>query len=319
MAAAAGGRRARPGSRYLFQPALLGLLALVIGAGTFWYRSGETGLSAAEVAARVNRLDALLSPGEVLHRVVRTTFQTRPVLVTTVHEWLDATGTRSAAQGYAEDGRLLWTQVTRADGEDAGSQMYLLPDPAARPEGLLVVRPGARELREALGSMPGAVRAKLQPILNRRGVVPEPIWSDRWENRVMLGVETREPRREETLDASAWTTPSGTRGYRLRAVDGWRPWVEWRGEGITGLPARFERVRYIDGTSYLTLRETAEYRLDDGRVFGYERQATTSERLTMDAAAEARFRLEIPEGTPVRRASAAEELRALADAVRKKP
>ena len=55
-------------------------------------------------------------------------------------------------------------------------------------------------------------------------------------------------------------------------VDGWRPWVEWRGQGITGLPARFERVRYVEGRGFLTLRDVVEVRLDDGRVFEHDRE-----------------------------------------------
>lgn len=310
--------------RRALQPALIAVVLLAVAVGVLsWLRAGEASLSASDLLARVDRLETVVSPGEVLHRVVRTTYHTTadksPAFVTIVHEWLDGSGARSAAEGYAEDGHRLWTQATRTEGDDAGSQMYLMPEATTRPGGLVVVRPAPRDLVRALAGMPAAVQARLQPILTRRGVVPEPIWSDRWENRVMLGVDVRGPRGDETLDVAPWTPASGGRGYQLKAVDPWRPWVEWRSDTITGLPARYERVRFIDGRSYLTVREIAEYHLDDGRIFGYERTTLRSERFALDATAESKFHVDAPPGTPVRRASAADELRALADAIRPKP
>ena len=183
-------------------------------------------------------------------------------------------------------------------GASAGSRMYLYPT-ALHPQGIVVERPSAREFADALGREPGPVREAIEPIMRRRQIVPEPIWSDRWENRLLLGVESREPRPEESVDVAPWTTPEGTRGYRLRLVDRLRPWIEWRGSALAGVPAVFERVRYVDARAYLTLRETADYRLPDGRVFAYERDVLDSERVPLDGHAEARFRLEVPAGTPV--------------------
>jgi hypothetical protein len=313
------GRKAEQDRRPFWQPLLTSAVALLVLGSTLWLGTLEAPLTAGDLLARVDRLDAMVSPGEVLHRTVRTSFRTSsvetPVMQTTVHEWLDGAGTRSAAAGYDDAGRPIWLQVHLLEGAMAGSRMYLRPS-ALHPQGIVVERPSAREFAEALTREPPAVREAVEPILRRRQVVAEPIWSDRWENRLMLGIESREPRPEESIDIAPWTTPAGGRGYRLRLVDRLRPWIEWRGTALAGVPAVFERVRYVDARAYLTLRETAEYRLPDGRVFAYEREVLDSERVPLDGHAEARFRLEVPAGTPVRRASAEEELRALADALR---
>lgn len=312
------GRQAERGRRPWWQPLLTTALALLVVGSTLWLGSLEAPLTASDLLARVDRLDAMVSPGEVLHRTVRAGFRASPAgaadMQTTVHEWLDGSGTRAAAAGYDNAGRPLWLQVHFMDGASAGSRMYLYPT-ALHPQGIVVERPSAREFADALGREPGPVREAIEPIMRRRQIVPEPIWSDRWENRLLLGVESREPRPEESVDVAPWTTPEGTRGYRLRLVDRLRPWIEWRGSALAGVPAVFERVRYVDARAYLTLRETAEYRLPDGRVFAYERDVLDSERVPLDGHAEARFRLEVPAGTPVRRASAEEELRALAEAL----
>jgi len=304
-----------PSHHSLWQPLLTTAVALVVLASTFWLWTLEAPLTAGDLLARVDRIDALVSPGEVLHRTVRTRFRTSSgaQLQTTVHEWLDGAGTRSAAHGFDGAGHPIWSQVHEGNAT-AGSRMYLPPS-SLHPQGTVVERPSTREFAEALARQPREVREAIEPILHRRQVVAEPVWSDRWENRVLLGVESREPRPEESVDVAPWATPDGKRGYRLRVVDRLRPWIEWRGIALSGVPAVFERVRYVDGRAYLTLRETAEYRLPDGRVFAYEREVLGSERLPLDAEADARFRLDVPPGTPVRRASADEELRALAEAL----
>jgi hypothetical protein len=305
----------------VLRPAVLGIFGLVVLVALAWLRGGETSLSAGDLLARVDRLDALVSSGEVLHREVRSRFRTAAkgpsIMTTTVHEWLDSTGIRAAAQGYGPDGRLLWTEVSLAEGDAAGARMFLAPDPSLQPRGLLIVRPSARELNEALPRMPGDVRRRLEPMLSRRHVVSEPIFSERWENRILLGIQARAPRAEDSVTVAPWTTPDGGRGYRLRVVEGWRPWVEWRGQGLAGMPARFERVRYVEGRGYLTLRDTAEYRLDDGRVFAFDRETVRTVREPLDETAEAKFRIDVPPGTPVRKVPAEDELRALADAIRR--
>jgi hypothetical protein len=312
------GRQAEQDRRPLWQPLLTTALALLVLGSTLWLGNLEAPLTAGDLLARVDRLDAMVSPGEVLHRTVRAGFRTSPAgaagMQITVQEWLDGSGSRSAAAGYDDTGRPIWLQVHVLKGAMAGSRMYLYPT-SLHPQGIVVERPSAREFADALAREPAAVREAIEPILRRRQIVTEPIWSDRWENRLLLGVESREPRPEESVDIAPWTTPEGRRGYRLRLVDRLRPWIEWRGPALSGVPAVFERVRYVDARGYLTLRETAEYRLPDGRVFAYEREVLGSQRLPLDAGAEARFQLDVPLGTPVRRASAQEELLALAEAL----
>jgi hypothetical protein len=312
------GRQAEQDRRPLWQPLLGAAVVLLVVGGMVWRGNLEAPLTAGDLLARVDRLDAMVSPGEVLHRTVRTKFHASPaespVRRTTAEEWLDGSGSRAAAAGYDDSGQPIWLQVHFLTGATAGSTMYLHPT-ALHPQGIVIERPSAGEFTDALAREPAPVRDAIEPILRRRPIMTEPIWSDRWENRLLVGVESRDPRPEESVDIAPWTTPDGKRGYRLRLVDRLRPWIEWRGPALSGVPAILERVRYVDARAYLTLRETAEYRLPDGRVFAYEREVVRTERLPLDARAEARFRLDIPPGTPVRRASAKEELRALAEAL----
>ncbi len=252
-----------------------------------------------------------------------TRFRTAPgegvAVTTTAREWIEGTGARSATEISGPDGHLLSRSVNVSDGPAAGSRMLLQGDAAKSPGGLLVVRPSARELAEALQRMPDAARRRLEPILSRRHVVSEPVWSERWENRILLGIQPREPLPGETVTVSPWAAPGGGRGYRLQLTDNWRPWVEWRGDGIVGLPARFERVRYIDRKSYLTVRDEVEYRLDDGRVFAYEREVLRTTREPLGRGGQDTFRLEVPPGTPIRRLPAEDELRAIDNAIRRAP
>jgi hypothetical protein len=197
------------------------------------------------------------------------------------------------------------------------SRLYLAPDAAVRPTGQLVIRPSDREYLEALKSLTEEERRLVAPLVAKRRLVYEPVWSDRHENRILLGLEFPGQESAETLDLQPWTTPAGGRGYRLHAVTTRRPWLEWSGSGITSVAARFERTRLVAADTYLTVRDTSVYHLADGRVFSFERERLRVSKQPVDASGESQFTLPAVPGTPVYRPSALEELRLMARGMQK--
>jgi hypothetical protein len=234
-----------------------------------------------------------------------------------IDEWVDGGGIRAAAEGHSPTGQLLWVVLNDLDGDESRFRMYLPPNGADNPRGTLIVRPTAREFSDAMAQFPERERSALSSYLSRRRLVYEPVWSDRLQNRTLLRLESRGGHTVGTLGLAPWTTPDGKPGYRLSEIDPTYPWLERRGAMLVGKPARLERVRYVEGGSYLTLRETTDYRLADGGGFSGERIIVSTRRTPRTVETDARFELRIPAGTPVFRAGALEELRAIAAALTK--
>ena len=200
-------------------------------------------------------------------------------------------------------------------------RVYFAPGFSNEPRGLLSIEPSRREFQHALAAFGPHDGEKLKTYLDR-GYIFEPISGERRFNRIALETSTEQnaplPRvmvslREETL-------PHGVGVYAVRIVDPARVRFRWKSEGapVAWLESR-ETVRYIARDTYLSLKAEEAYETEDGRRVFQTRELLETRIVEAGAYSADPFLLTVPEGTPVRRQSASEQLSAVMTVLRRIP
>jgi hypothetical protein len=307
--------------------AMAPLLALV---ATFvWHVGGARTVSAAEILTRADEaLAKLVHDGQILHRrwkvvdAVRTPDGREETVRESIsNEWMDgADFTRVAGRNEAR-GRVYLAYVTVREAGEIRPRVYFAPGFSNEPLGLLSIEPSRREFQDALDTFGEHDRDKLRTYLNR-GYIFEPISGERRFNRIALETSTETnaslPRvmvslREERL-------ASGVDVYAVRIVDPARVRFRWRSEGApTAWLEWRETVRYIARDTYLSLRAEETYETENGHRIYSTRELLETRILERGAIHMDPFDLTVPEGTPVRRQSAREQLSAVAGVLRHLP
>ena len=295
---------------------------VVLVAAFVWQMAGTRTASAAEILSRADMaLAQLVHHGQVLHRRWKVTDRIRPgnqrpeiVREYIAKEWMDGSDFSRVA-GSREANGLVYLAYARArENGEVRPRVYFAPGFFNEPRGLLSVEPSHREFQEALTSFGPQDREKLQTYLDR-GYIFEPISGERRFNRIVLESSTERnaalPRvvvslREETL-------PSGTEVYAVRIVDPARVQFLWRSEGAPVAWLQWhETVRYIARDTYLTLKAEETYQNENGRRVVTTRELLETRIVENSATSVDPFVLTVPEGTPVRRQSAVDQLSAVA-------
>ena len=283
--------------------------------------------SAAEILSRADLVLArLMLPGEVLHRRWKAVRRSsKPGNAETVKEWFSSEWmdgsdfAHVAGRWHSVDGRLLLGYVsTHGDGE-VRPRVYFGPGFLRERRGLLSTEPSRREFQQALAQFRPEERAVLKTYLDR-GYIYRPIAAERQFNRTLLespaSASAGLPQIMLSLDRSKEL--NGIPVYAVRIVEPIRIQFRWRSDGPpSAWVTRQETVRYIAQDTFLSLRTEEIQQFTDGR-----RVITTLELLGTrlsepDAQGVNPFELEVPEGTPVRRQSALEQLSAVVHVLRR--
>lgn len=305
-------------------------LLVALAVAFLWQFASTPTASAAEILSRADMaLARLVRPGEVLYRRWKVTDRvTAPAGGPDIlrewlsHEWMDGSDfARVAARNETLNGRVRLAYVSvREDGE-LRPRVYFPPGFSSEPHGLLSIEPSRREFQEAVAAFPPGAREKLQTYLDR-GYIFEPISGERRFNRLALetSVERNSPLPRIMVSLRQETLPSGVLVHAVRIVDPARVRFRWRSEGppVVWLERR-ETVRYIARDTYLSLKAEETYGTEDGRRVFTTRELLETRIGEPGADGIDPFVLTVPEGTPVRRQSATEQLSAVARLLRQIP
>lgn len=300
--------------------AMAPLVALVGALG--WQVTSTRTASAAEILSRADTaLSKLVHEGQVLHRRWKVTERVRgvdgggqTVRESISTEWMDGSDFSRVAGRNERDGRVYLAYASAREHGEVRPRVYFAPGFSNEPRGLLSLEPSRREFQTALASFGPDEAAKLETYLDR-GYIFEPISGERRFNRIALNASTEShgplPRvmvslREETL-------PQGTAVYAVRIVDPARVRFRWKSEGapVAWLERR-ETVRYIARDTYLSLKAEETYDTEDGRRVHQVRELVETRIVESGSGGIDPFVLTVPDGTPVRRQSAREQLSAVA-------
>lgn len=286
-------------------------------------------VSAAEILTRSNEaLAQLVKPGQLLYRRWRVTSTTttpsgerRTARVRTIREWMDGSDPdRVASRWVSDDDRLLIAYTSIAPDGEQRPNVYFSPGVFREARGLFSIEPTVDEFRQAMQQFPEPVRSQLDIYLGRQYIYL-PIAGERLFNRSVLDSPRQgaSPFARIVLSFDR-ATIDGTVVYRVRATDPASIDFNWRSDGPPRVRmARAETVRYIAQDSFLGVRTEETITFADG-----QRRFTTRELVETRAVPVADlsldpFRLEIPEGTPVKRQSALDHLSGVAAAFGRLP
>jgi hypothetical protein len=187
--------------------------------------------------------------------------------------------------------------------------------------GALNIEPTRDEFFEAAARFPEPMQSALRVYLDRQYIYL-PIIGERRTNRAIVespnfGVSEL-PRVVSSVEPSV--TEQGQSIFRVRVVDPTFIDFNWRSEGPPRVRlAWVETVNYIARDSYLGLKIEKTVKFEDGR-----QRSTTKELVEMRAVSIADspidpFKLTVPEGTPIHRQSAFEQLTGVANAFSRLP
>lgn len=303
--------------------------ALALLAATFMlFRSvvNVPAVSASEIMSRSDAsLASLVRPGQLLYRrwqVTSTAIGANGIegrkVHRMIHEWMDgADFERVAGRWYSGEGdRLLIGYTSVGSGGQRRPNVYFSPGVFGESLGVLNIEPTPEEFKAAVHRFPEAVQQALNLYLDRQYIYL-PITGERRFNRAVIETPRQDvsdlPRIVLSLDQSE--NLNGTPVYRVRVVDHAFIDFNWRSQGPPRVRlASAEIVCYIVRDSYLSVRTEQTLRFEDGR-----------ERVTTQELVETRpvraadlsldpFKLEVPDGTPVQRQSAFEQLSGVASA-----
>jgi hypothetical protein len=285
--------------------------------------------SASEILSRSDAaLARLVRPGQLLYRCWRVTSTTtdpsgvqRHGRVRTIREWMDGNDfDRVAGRWSSADDRLLigYTSIGR-DGERRPNA-YFSPGVFGEARGLFSIEPTADEFKQAVRKFPAPAQRELDVYLHRQYIYL-PIAGERTFNRAVVEA-SREAESELARVVLSFdrSEVDGTPVYRVRIVDPASIDFNWRSEGPPHVRlARAETVRYIARDSYLSVRSEETLKFEDGRERFTVRQLVEMRAVAAADMSLDPFKLEVPEGTPVQRQSAFEQLSGVAQAFRRLP
>lgn len=300
--------------------AMAPLAALV--AAFVWQAAGTRTASAAEILSRADiALAKLVREGQVLHRRWKVTDWVtaeggglETVRESISNEWMDGSDFARVAGRSETSGRLYLAYASARENGEVRPRVYFAPGFSNEPRGLLSIEPSRREFQDALAAFGPPEHQKLRTYLDR-GYIFEPISGERRFNRIALETSTERSAslsrivvslREETL-------PSSVAVYAVRIVDPARVRFRWKSEGAPAAWLEWrETVRYIARDTYLSLKAEETYQTENGRRVFQTRELLETRIVEAGADNVDPFLLTVPEGTPVRRQSASEQLSAVA-------
>jgi hypothetical protein len=287
-------------------------------------------VSASEILSRSDAaLGTLVRPGQLLYRRWKVTSTstragglTGPNTVRIIDEWMDgADVNRVAGRWYASDDRLLIAYTSVGNGSERRPNVYFSPGVYGEARGVLNIEPTRDEFMEAATRFPEPIQSALKAYLDRQYIYV-PITRERRFNRAIIEApqygKSELPRVVSSVDQSE--TFRGQAVYRVRLVDPASIDFNWRSQGPPRVRlAWVETVSYIARDSYLGLKTEQTLKFEDGR-----QRVTTKELLETRAVdiADANldsFNLDVPQGTPVRRQSALEQLSGVSNAFSRLP
>ena len=304
--------------RNLRLPVGLACAIAIVSTIAFWF-SKVIPVSAATVLARSETaLANLVGPNEILHRRWSVRIETTcpsaddPAVRTgRLDEWLETTGqVRSAGRSSRSNGNIRWEYTT---GGPENRHLVYFPPSSSNPRGLVSVEPTTQEYYAAMQHFPLGRQPVLKAYLDR-GYLVEPIVSDQRFNWRAIQEQTDHisqlPR--VVLSIERASQQSGDAYYRVGIVEERRPWFWWSaaGEPLVWLEHQ-ETVRFISANNYLSWRIESKREDDQGCRLNSTRKLIMDERLPKTGSGSDVFALQVPPGTPVRRQSATELLRAV--------
>jgi hypothetical protein len=298
---------------------LLAALAFIL------IRSDTHVASAAEILSRSDAaLGKLVRPGQLLFRrwkVTSTLTDADGVTVSrperTIDEWMDgADFERVAGRWYTGAERLLIAYTSVGQGGQRRPNVYFSPGVYREARGVLNIEPTREEFKEAVHRFPEAARHALNQYLDRQYIYL-PITGERAFNRAIIEAPRQRasdlPRVVVSFDQSQML--KGRPVYRVRVVDPASIDFNWRSEGPPRVQLAWaEIICYIERDSYLSVRVEKTERFENGRSRHTLKELIESRPIAAADLSLDPFKLEVPEGTPVQRQSAFEQLSGVSSA-----
>ncbi|MGH9350382.1 MAG: hypothetical protein ACRD26_24290, partial [Vicinamibacterales bacterium] len=268
-------------------------------------------------------------PGQLLYRRWKvTSSSTTPGGAGTtpsqriIEEWMDgADFDRVAGRWYSQDGKLQIAYSTRLQDGAYRPYVYFSPGVFQERLGVMNIEPTRHEFESALGAFPESVQRALRVYLDRNYIYA-PITGERNFNRAMLDAPAHHipemPRILVSFDQSHRL--NGVPVYRVRLLDSASVTFNWRSSGPPLIRlAQAEIVRYIARDSFLSVRTEERYVFEDGRRRFTTRELVATTPLETAGLTSDPFTIDLPDGTPVQRQSAYEQLSGVAEILKRVP
>ena len=323
------GVRSQMSGTPLFSPALGALMTLLAIVLVVRAVVDVPVLSASEILSRSDAaLSHLVKPGQLLYRRWRITSQTieasggqRQGNVRTVREWMDgANFDRVAGRWSSADDRLLVGYTSLAPDGERRPNVYFSPGVFNEARGLFSIEPTAGEFTAAVRTFAEPVRGQLDAYLRRQSIYL-PIVGERTFNRAVIEAARDGGADPARVVLSFDRSEIGAAPvYRVRVKD--PAWIDfnWRSNGPPSVRlASAEIVRYIATDSYLSVRTEQALTFEDGRRRLTTRELVETRAIPVADVSLDPFTLEIPDGTPVQRQSAYDQLSGVARAFSRLP